>query len=122
MSSNKPPKEDKPKDNPEDNSEDKPKDNPEEDDPLGIGLNTNTLYIIIGICVCIILLCILGSIFWLRWGSSSNGIEDTSSGECCPTPTHYTIEFKYADGVNPYNNFSIPPVVPKPQQFFGTNS
>jgi hypothetical protein len=98
--------------------EDIPEDTPEEDDPLGIGLDSTTMYISIGCCVCLILLCIIGLIFWLRSGSSDS-TDGTDNSECCPTPTHYTIEFKYADGVNPYNNFSIPPFVPKPPEFFG---
>lgn len=89
------------------------------DDPLGIGLDSTTTYGGIGCCVCLILLCIIGLIFWIRSGSSSS--EGTDS-ECCPTPSHYTVEFKYADGVNPYNNFSIPPFLPKPPQYFGTPS
>lgn len=93
------------------------------DDPLGIGIDSTTLYVGIGSCVCLLLLCIIGLVFWLRSGSSSSSSGGTEvDSECCPTPTHYTIEFKYADGVNPYNNFSIPPFVPKPPEYFGTPS
>ena len=109
MSDDKDPIEDLPKDAPEDTTE---------DDPLGIGLDSTTTYASIGCCVCLILLCIIGLIFWLR-SSSSDSTDAATDSECCPTPTHYTIEFKYADGVNPYNNFSIPPFVPKPPEFFG---
>lgn len=113
MSDNKDPIEDLPEDAPEDAPEDKT------DDPLGIGIDSTTMYAGIGCCVCLILLCIIGLIFWLRSRSSSDSDEGGTGSECCSTPTHYTIEFKYADGVNPYNNFSIPPFVPKPPEFFG---
>lgn len=122
MSSNnkdkdKPKAEDKDKDNKETTEED------EIDDPLGIGVDSTTLYIGVGVCVCLLLLCVIGVIFWLRSSGSNDTYSsgDMSSGECCPTPTHYTIEFKYADGVNPYNNFSLPPVLPKPPEYFGTS-
>lgn len=94
-----------------------------EDDPLGIGIDSSKLYISIGACVCLVLLCIIGFIFVLKSKSSNNEAIDVdtvgSVGSVGSIPTHYTIEFKYADGVNPYNNFSIPPFVPKPPEFFG---
>jgi hypothetical protein len=114
MSDNKDPIEDLPEDAPEDAPEDKT------DDPLGIGIDSTTTSISVGVCVCFVLLCIIGLFFWLRSGSSGSSDEGTNSE--CTTPTHYTIEFKYADGVNPYNNFSIPPFVPKPPEFFGTTN
>lgn len=98
------------------------------DDPLGIGIDSSKLYISIGACVCLVLLCIIGFIFVLKSKSSNNeaidvdtvgSVGSVGSVGVNSIPTHYTIEFKYADGVNPYNNFSIPPFVPKPQEFFG---
>lgn len=99
----------------------KEKDKTLEDDPLGIGISSSKMYIGIGACVCLLLLCILGFIFMLTSKSSKNdkAIDVGSVGSVNSIPTHYTIEFKYADGVNPYNNFSIPPFVPKPPEFFG---
>jgi hypothetical protein len=91
-----------------------------EDDPLGIGIDSSKLYISIGACVCLVLLCIIGFIFVLKSKSSNNEAIDVDTVVSVGSiPTHYTIEFKYADGVNPYNNFSIPPFVPKPPEFFG---
>lgn len=97
-----------------------------EDDPLGIGIGSSKLYISIGGCVCLVLLCIIGFIFVLTSKSSNSKATNVtkvgsvgSVGSVNSIPTHYTIEFKYADGVNPYNNFSIPPFVPKPPEFFG---
>lgn len=84
------------------------------DDPLGIGVDSTTLYIIIGVCVCIFLLISVGLIFVLTSRSKNVGGSD-----CCTVPSNYTIELKYGDGVNPYNNFSLPPVIPKPPQYFG---
>ena len=93
------------------------------DDPLGIGVDSTTLYIIIGVCVCIFLLISIGLIFVLTSASSSSGSSGSNNGnggsDCCTVPSHYTIELKYGDGVNPYNNFSLPPVIPKPPQYFG---
>lgn len=90
------------------------------DDPLGIGITSTNLYITLGVCVCILLLLSIGSIFLLRSGGSggSGGSGDTGD-DCCTVPSHYTIELKYGEGVNPYNNFSLPPVIPKPPQYFG---
>ena len=91
---------------------------PAVDDPLGIGVDSMTLYIIIGVCVCIFLLISVGLIFLLK--SGSDGDDDGNGGsDCCTVPTHYTVELKYGEGVNPYNNFSLPPVIPKPPQYFG---
>jgi len=92
------------------------------DDPLGIGIDSSKLYISIGACVCLVLLCIIGFIFVLKSKSSNNeaiDVDTVGSVGVNSIPTHYTIEFKYADGVNPYNNFSIPPFAPKPPEFFG---
>jgi hypothetical protein len=89
------------------------------DDPLGIGITSINLYISLGVCVCILLLLSIGSRFLLR--SKSSGTGDTGDGgdDCCTVPSHYTIELKYGEGVNPYNNFALPPVIPKPPQYFG---
>ena len=93
------------------------------DDPLGIGITSTNLYITLGVCVCILLLLSIGSIFLLRSrGSGDTGdTGDTGDGgkNCCTVPSHYTIELKYGEGVNPYNNFSLPPIIPKPPQYFG---
>ncbi len=104
----------------------KEKDKTLEDDPLGIGIGSSKMYIGIGACVCLVLLCIIGFIFVLTSKSSKNdkaisvgSVGTDTVGSVNSIPTHYTIEFKYADGVNPYNNFSIPPFVPKPSEFFG---
>jgi len=95
------------------------------DDPLGVGVDSTTLYVIIGVCVCILLLISIGLIFVLKSGSSStDGVRGTDGRGTdgygnSSIPSHYTIELKYGDNVNPYNNFSLPPVIPKPPQYFG---
>jgi hypothetical protein len=102
-----------------------------QDDPLGIGVSSSNLYIILGICICLVLLSIIGVIFWMRSSSSSDegdsgngdvdGGEGDGDGDCgIKIPSHFTVEFKYGEGVNPYNNFALPPVLPKPPEFFGS--
>jgi len=89
------------------------------DDPLGVGVDSTTLYVIIGVCVCILLLISIGLIFVLKSGSSTDDGRGTDGYGNSSIPSHYTIELKYGDNVNPYNNFSLPPVIPKPPQYFG---
>ena len=107
----------------------------EEDTGSDQGSDGDNTAILIGVGVCITLLCCVGVIFWFRSRSNntpypnnpvytnniaySNNPSFSDNSDCCTIPTHYTIEFKYADGVNPYNNFSIPPAIPKPPQYFG---
>ena len=95
----------------------------EEDDPLGLGITTNQLYGVVGVCVCFLLLISVGCIFILMGsgGGSSGGGSSGGGDDCndCDIPTNYTIQFKYADGVNPYNNFALPPFIPKPPEYFG---
>lgn len=107
----------------------------EEDIASDQGSGVDNTAILIGVGVCITLLCCVGVIFWFRSRSNntpypnnpvytnnvaySNNPSFSDNSDCCTIPTHYTIEFKYADGVNPYNNFSIPPAIPKPPQYFG---
>jgi hypothetical protein len=57
--------------------------------------------------VCIFLLISVGLIFLLRSSGSSDGDGKGNDGsDCCTVPTHYTVELKYGDCVNAYNNFS----------------
>jgi flagellar basal body-associated protein FliL len=104
-----------------------------QDDPLGIGVSSSDLYIILGIGICFVLLVIIGMIFWMRSGSSGeddgdgegdggdgSGEGDVDCDEGFKIPSHFTVEFKYGEGVNPYNNFALPPVLPRPPEFFGS--
>jgi hypothetical protein len=91
--------------------------NEEEDDPFGLGMSSSDSYIILGVCICLLLLCIIGLIYWMRSGSSDD--DDCEDCDSIKIPTHFTVEFKYGEGVNPYNNFALPPVLPRPPEYFG---
>ena len=100
----------------------------EEDDPLGIGIDSTTLYIVVSCCVCMCLLSIIGSLFMFMGDSNDSndtqtpgfGVNNTDDGGSCGS-NRYVIELNYGSGVNPFNNFSIPPFIPKPPQYFGSS-
>lgn len=86
-------------------------------------LQNNARTIGIVICILIVLSCSVGLFLYMMSRESADTSQMPIIGQIpkqIPTqiPTHYTIELKYGDGVNPYNNLLLPPVIPKPPEYF----
>ena len=82
------------------------------DDPLGVGVTTMQLVILVGLCLCCVLFLGIGFVFVIM-SAGSGKTSNMSSNQ------HYTVTLEYGKDMNPFNNLMLPPVIPRPPETFG---